>query len=172
MKGYGRLTHPQSIQSTLLIVFTLCIRSSSSLASLYLESSPLFGSTSTRGVLGGLPTPRHTLGSLLSGGVPPGRRDLGLLRRGRPSAPLRTVRTYAEEETLLRPGRGLSDPVSRTVRASADSTTRRFVPVFGAQIDDNSYIHISDQMMTCVTIQVMHNNYTSLLEIRKKQVHC
>jgi hypothetical protein len=61
--------------------FTLCIKSSPSLAFLYLKFSPLFGSTSTRGILGGLPTPRHTLGSLLLDGVPPWRQDLGLLRR-------------------------------------------------------------------------------------------
>jgi hypothetical protein len=79
MKGYGRLNPTQSIQSNLLIIFTLCIRSSPSLAFLYLESSPLFGSTSTRGVLVGLLMPRYTLGSLLPDGVLLGRRDLGLL---------------------------------------------------------------------------------------------
>jgi hypothetical protein len=115
MKGYDQLNPQQLIQSIVLINFTLCIRSSSSLAFLYLKSSPLFGSTSTRGVLGGMPTPRHTLGSLLSDGVSPGRRDLGLLRRRRSSAPSRTVRA---------PGAGRPDvcregaapvPRSRTV---------------------------------------------------------
>jgi hypothetical protein len=79
MKGYGRLNTPQSIKSSLFLVFTLCIRSSSSLAFFYLKSSPLFGSTSTRCVLGGPPTPRHTLQSVFPDGVPLERRDLGLL---------------------------------------------------------------------------------------------
>jgi hypothetical protein len=73
MKGYDRLRPPQSIQSTLLIVFTLCIWSSPSLAFLYLEFSPLFGSKSIRGILGGMSTPRHTLGSFLHDEVPLGR---------------------------------------------------------------------------------------------------
>jgi hypothetical protein len=65
-KGLRSIEPPQSIKSILLIIFTLCIRSSSSLASLYHEFSSLFGFMSIRGVLGGLPTPpRHTLGSLL-----------------------------------------------------------------------------------------------------------
>jgi hypothetical protein len=118
MKGYDRLNPAQSIKSSLL-VFTLCIRCSSSLASLYLKSSPLFGSTSTRGVLGGLPTPRHTLRSLLPDGVPPERRDLGLLRR-RPSAPSRTIRAPGVDRTDVHrrgvapaPGRGPSAPPQR-----------------------------------------------------------
>jgi hypothetical protein len=45
-----------------------------------------------------------------------------------------------EEESLLHLGRGPSDPAPRTVRASAESTTRRFVPVFGAQIDGNTWV--------------------------------
>jgi hypothetical protein len=45
----------------------------------YLKSSPPFGSMSTRGVLGSLSMPRHTVGSLLLDRVPPGRRDIGLL---------------------------------------------------------------------------------------------
>jgi hypothetical protein len=45
--------------------FTLCIRNSPSSAFIYLEPSHFFGSTLTRGILGGLPTPRHTLGYLL-----------------------------------------------------------------------------------------------------------
>lgn len=128
MKGYIRLNRPQSIQSTLLIVFTLCIRSSSSLASLYLESSPLFGSTSTRGVLGGLPTPRHTLGSLLPDGVHPGRRDLGLLRRRRPSVPSRTVRASGADHPDIHREGAAPAPRSRTVRPCAvESTARRFI---------------------------------------------
>jgi hypothetical protein len=59
-EGLRPIEPPQSIQSTLFIVFTLCIRNSPSLAFLYLKSSPLFGSTLTRGVLSGIPTPRHT----------------------------------------------------------------------------------------------------------------
>jgi hypothetical protein len=65
-KGLRPIEPPQSIKSILLTIFTLCIRSSSSLASLYHEFSSLFGFMSIRGVLGGLPTPpRHTLGPLL-----------------------------------------------------------------------------------------------------------
>jgi hypothetical protein len=85
---------------------------------------------STRGVLGGLPMPRHTLRSLLPDGVPLGSRDLGLLRRRRPFAPLWTVRVLGADHPDLRregvapaPGRGPSGPVSWTVRASAESTT-------------------------------------------------
>jgi hypothetical protein len=83
LKGYGQLNTPQSIQSTILIVFPLYTRSSTSLAlvSLYLESSPLIGFMSTRDVLGGLLMLRHTLGSLLPDRVPLRRQDLGLLRR-------------------------------------------------------------------------------------------
>jgi hypothetical protein len=50
----------------LLIIFTFCIMSNTSLGLLYLKSSSLFDSTSTRNVLCDIPTPRHTLGSLLS----------------------------------------------------------------------------------------------------------
>jgi hypothetical protein len=60
-----------------------------------------------------LPTPRHTLISLLPDGVPPGRRDLCLLQRRRRYAPSRTVRTYAEEEPLLHLGRAPSAPPQR-----------------------------------------------------------
>jgi hypothetical protein len=127
MKGYDRLNLPQSIKSNLLIIFTLCNSSSSSLASLYFKFLPLFGSTLTRDVLGGFSTPRHTLWSLLPNEVPPGMRDLGLLWRKRPSAPSRTVQTHAVEESLLRPGRGPSGPMSRTIRTSAESTVRRFI---------------------------------------------
>jgi hypothetical protein len=118
MKSYDRLNPPQSIKSSLLLVFTLCIRSSSSLAPLYLKSSPLFGSTSTRDVLGGLPTPRHTLRSLLpdrvydlfspTGSLPGGEiqvycEEEDHLRHREPSEPqARTVQTYTEEESLLR----------------------------------------------------------------------
>jgi hypothetical protein len=70
-EGLWPIKPSQSIQSNLLIVFTLCIRNYSSLASLYLEYSSLFGYTSTRGVLGGLPTSRHTLESLLLDGSLP-----------------------------------------------------------------------------------------------------
>jgi hypothetical protein len=117
MKDYGRLNPPQSIQSTLLIVFTLCIRSNSSLASLYLKSSPLFGSTSMRGVLGGLPTPRHTLESLLPDGVPPRRQDLSLLLRRRLSAPSRTVRAPGADHLDVRRGGATSAPRPRTICA-------------------------------------------------------
>jgi hypothetical protein len=71
MKDYDRLNLPQLMQSTLHIAFTLCIRSSPSLSFLHLESSPLFGSTSTRGVFGGPVTPRHIIGSLLPTGLLP-----------------------------------------------------------------------------------------------------
>jgi hypothetical protein len=99
--------------------------SSPSLTFFYLQPSPLFGFTSTRDVLDGLSTLRHTLGSLLPDGIPYGRRDLGLLRR-RPFAPSRTVWTYAEE-LLLRPGRGSSGLGPRVVRASAENTARRII---------------------------------------------
>jgi hypothetical protein len=129
--GVRLIELPQSIQSTLLIVFTLCIRSSPSLAFLHLESSPLFVSTSTRGVLDGLSRLRHTLGSLLPDGVPPERRDLGLLRRRWPFAPLRTIQAPGMDcPDVCREG-STSALRSRIVRATADSTARRFVPVFG-----------------------------------------
>jgi hypothetical protein len=119
MKGYDRLnTHNRSNQIYLLF-FTLCIRSSSSLASIYLKSSPLFGSTSTRGILGGLLMPRHTIGSLLSDGVPPGRQDLGpLCHRGSSEPQAWTVRTYVEKETLLHLGVDRVDRPSLCCRPS------------------------------------------------------
>lgn len=63
---YGRLNPTQSIQSTLLFVFTLCIISSPSLVFLHLDYSHLFGTKSTKVVLAGPPTQKHTLGSFLS----------------------------------------------------------------------------------------------------------
>jgi hypothetical protein len=52
-----------------------------------------------------------------------------MLRRRRPSAPSRTVRApgadrpnIPEKETLLRPGRGPSGPMPRTIHAFAEST--------------------------------------------------
>jgi hypothetical protein len=75
MKGYDRFRPPQSIQSTLLIVLTYALGVVLSLAFLYLEFSPLFSSKSTRGILGGMSTPRHTLGSFLHDRVPPGRGE-------------------------------------------------------------------------------------------------
>jgi hypothetical protein len=114
-EGLWPIEPPQSIKFNILIVFTLCINISSSLAFLYLKSSPLFGFTSTRGVLGGLLTPRHTLGSLLLDGVPPGRRDLGLLRRRRPSVQSRTVRAPGADRSDVRLAlcRGPSEPPQR-----------------------------------------------------------
>jgi hypothetical protein len=116
MKSYDRLNPPQLIQSTLLLVFTLCIRSRPSLTSLYLESSPLFGSTSTRGILGGLPMPRHTIASLIPDGVPPRRRDLSLLRRSRPSASSWAVRVLGMDRPDVRRGGAAYAPRSRTIR--------------------------------------------------------
>jgi hypothetical protein len=125
--GVRPIEPPQSIQSIVLIIFTLCIRSNHSLVFLYLEYWPLFGSTSTRGVLGGLSTPRDTIGSLLLDGVSLRRRDLGLMQRIRPSMPSRTVRA---------PGAGRPDahregaaPATRsqTIRAAAGSTDRWFI---------------------------------------------
>jgi hypothetical protein len=139
---------PKSIQTTLLLVFTLCIRSSPSLVFLYLESSPLFGSMSTTGILGGLPTLIHTLGSLLSDRVPPGRRDLGLLRRIRLFAPLRTIQTLdADRPDVRREGVTLASR-SWTIRASTESTARWLVPVFGVQIGANTLFvdSVGDQM--------------------------
>jgi hypothetical protein len=114
--------------------------SSSSLASIYLKPSPFFGSMPIRGVLGGLSTPKHTLRSLLPDGVPPDKRDLGLLRRRRPSVPSQTVRapdTYRPDvrrgADAPAPGRGPSGTVSQTILASAESTTRRSIPVFVAR---------------------------------------
>jgi hypothetical protein len=90
---------------------------------------------STRGVLGGLPMPRHTLGSLLPDGIHPGRRDLDLLRR-RPSALSWTIRALGVDRPDVRkrgvataPDHQLCDPVLRTVRGSAYSTVRRSFPV-------------------------------------------
>jgi hypothetical protein len=51
---------------------------------------------------------------------------------------VRTVRTYAKKEPLLRSDRGPSSPMPRTIRASVESTDRRFVPVFGAEIGANT----------------------------------
>jgi hypothetical protein len=113
---------PQSIRSTLLIVFTLYIRSSSSLASLYFESLPLFGSTSTKGVLDGLLTPRHTIGSLLPEEVPPERQYLGLLQRRRRSTPSWTVQAPDADRPDIHRGGAAPAPRLRTVRASAEST--------------------------------------------------
>jgi hypothetical protein len=73
--GVRTIEPPHSIQSIVLTIFTLGTRSNSSLVSLYLESSPLCISTSTRGVLGGLSIPRQTLRSLLPDGVSTGRQD-------------------------------------------------------------------------------------------------
>jgi hypothetical protein len=146
MNGYGRLNSPQSIQSNLLIIFTLSIRSSPSLSFPYLESSSLFGSTSTRDVLGGLPTPRHALWSLLPDGVSPGRRGLGLWRRqpfvpSRTSEPqARTVRRCAEEEPLPRQvtNRPAQDrrPSASPLRAPPSGSS----PVFGVQIGVNKSV--------------------------------
>jgi hypothetical protein len=115
-----------SIQSTLLIVFTLCNKSSPSLAFLYLKSLHPFDSTLTRGVLGGLPTPRHTIGSLIRDGVPPERRDLGLLqrRRRRPSAPPRTVRASGADRLDVRREGAAPTLRSRIVRPRATDRPR------------------------------------------------
>jgi hypothetical protein len=144
MTGYGRLNPHKSIQSTLIIVFTLCISSSSSLASLYFKSSPLFGSTSKK-TSWVVCWHQDILRSLLLDGVLSGRPDIGLVRRTWPTALLsklqtRTVRRYAEEGLLLRPGHGPFGHVPRTVRASTENTVRWFVPVFDAQIDVNNNV--------------------------------
>jgi hypothetical protein len=61
------------------------------------------------------------------------------LRHRGPSEPqVWTVQMYAEEESLLRPGHGPSGPMPQTVRASAESTAMRFVPVFDTQISTNT----------------------------------
>jgi hypothetical protein len=95
--------------------------------------------------LDGLPTPRHTLGYLLPDGVPPGRRDLDLLRISRPYAPSRTVQAPGTNRLDVRRGgdaptlgRGPTGPRPQTIRASTESTARRFVLVFGAQIVANT----------------------------------
>jgi hypothetical protein len=41
------------------------------------------------------------------------------------------------------PGHGPSGPVPQTVRASAKSTAKRYVPVFGARISANTYMMLS-----------------------------
>jgi hypothetical protein len=46
---------------------------------------------------------------------------------------IQTVRKRAAEDPLLRPSREPSGPMPRTIRASAESTPRWFVSVFGAQ---------------------------------------
>jgi hypothetical protein len=111
MKGYDRLNLHNRSNQIYLSFFTLCIRSSSSLVPLYLKSSTIFGSTSTRGVLAGLPMPRHTLGSFLPDGVPPGRRDLGLLQTRRRSAPSWTVWALGADRPDVR--RGGAAPATR-----------------------------------------------------------
>jgi hypothetical protein len=122
MKAYGRLSPLQLIKSNLLIVLPYVLGVEQfipSLASLYLKSTSLFGSTSARGVLGGVSMPRHTLGSLLADGVPPGRRDLGLLQRRRLAAPLWTVRASGVDRPNVRRGGDAPAPRSRTVRPCA-----------------------------------------------------
>jgi hypothetical protein len=159
MKGYDRLNPTQSIKSSLLLVFTLYIRSSSSLASIYLKSSPLFGYMSTRGVLGGLPTPRHTLRSLLPDGIPPERRDLGPLRRRRPSAPSWTIRASGADRSDVHrggvapaPGCGPSGPVPRTVHVFAESTARRSFLVFDARIGANRMETVMDELFVALLL--------------------
>jgi hypothetical protein len=142
IKGYAQLYSPNRFTQLYLSFFTVCIRSSLSLAFLYLESSTL-----TRYGSGGLAMLRHTLLSLLPDKVPLGRRDLGLIPRRRSSAPSRTVRTYAEKESLLRPDRKPVGPGPWTVRASVESTTRQTVhlTVISAEISaNNAYIHSDD----------------------------
>jgi hypothetical protein len=60
--------------------------------------------------------------------------------RDAPAPKSQTIRTYAEEETLLRPSRGLSGPVTWTVRASTESITRLSVQclLLSIQIDANT----------------------------------
>jgi hypothetical protein len=65
--------------------------------------------------LGGLLTSRHTVRSLLPGGVRPGRRDLGLLRRRRLSAPSHTVRALDADRSEACRGGDVPAPRSRTV---------------------------------------------------------
>jgi hypothetical protein len=157
MKGYDRLNPTQSIQSTLLIVFTLCIRSSPSLSFLHLECSRLFGSTSTRGVFDGLPTLRHTLGSLLPNGCPSREARSRYAAKRCPSAPSHTVRAPGTDHLSL--GADFPDlrregvtpaPVPRTVRPCAADRPRIrrehrrwFILAFGVQIDANTSPHQS-----------------------------
>jgi hypothetical protein len=133
MKGYDQFEPSQSIRSTLLLVFTLCIRSSPSLVFVYLEYLPLFDSTTTKDILVGLSTSRHTIWSLLPDGVPSGRRDLGPLRRRRLSTPSWIVQARAPgiDRSDIRKRGAAPAPRSQTVIGSAESSTRWFVPVFG-----------------------------------------
>jgi hypothetical protein len=128
MEDYDRLKRNNRINNQLHLVFTLYIRSSSSLAFLYLKSSPLFGSTSTGGVLGGLPISRQGLGPLLPDGVPPGSETQALPANSvAPTQADRSASRRGPSDSLGRnpspaPGHGPSGPWSRIVRASAEST--------------------------------------------------
>jgi hypothetical protein len=137
MKVYDQVNPQQSIKSNLLIVFTLCIRSSSSLAFLYLKHSPLFGSTLTRRCF------RWPADAKAHPRISPPRWRPSRETRSRPAAN-KTLCVIADRSDVCRGrvvparGRGPSDPMSRTIRGSAESTARRSVPVFGAQIAANS----------------------------------
>jgi hypothetical protein len=130
MKGYDGLNPPQLIQSTLLLVFTLCIRSITSLAFLYLESSPLFASTSIRGVLGDLSMPRHPRISPLRWGPSWEARSRSVAKKTTLCAivnhPSPRHRSYGRTQMRSR-----SCARSWTVLASTESTVMWFVLVFG-----------------------------------------
>jgi hypothetical protein len=102
--------------------FILCIRSSSSLAFLYLKPSSLFGSTSIRGTLGGLPISRQSLGSLLPQRGPSQERDSGAV--GELCRPCARVDHLASRRGPFSSSGRNTNPYARlrTVRASADST--------------------------------------------------
>jgi hypothetical protein len=68
--------------------------------------------------------PRHTLGCLHPDGVPPERRDLGLLRRRRRSVPSRTVQALGAGRPDVRRGGAAPAPRSQTVRPCAADRTR------------------------------------------------
>jgi hypothetical protein len=138
MKGYDRMKPLQLIQSILLIIFNLCIRRKPSLAFLYLKSSHLFSSTSTRGVLCGLPIARHTLGFLFLDGSLQEARSGSVAKKT-------TLYTIADHPDVHTEGTAPA-PRLRTVQPrttdcplhiSVDSTVP--LPVFGVQIDANNF---------------------------------
>jgi hypothetical protein len=122
---------PQSIQQNLLIIFTLCITSSSSLD--LVEPPPSTSNLHLSSALRRLEiswvscqhqdTP-YDLSFPMPDGIPPGKRDLDLLRRRRRTAPSRTVR--APDADRLNVRRGVADPASRsrTVRPCAADRPR------------------------------------------------
>jgi hypothetical protein len=99
---------------------------------------------STRDVLSGLSTARHTIGSILPDGVPTRRRDLGRLRRKRPSAPSQTVRAICADRLDVR-----REGVAPAPRSRHHQTVHLYV--FGVQIDANNFeIALPKEALACL----------------------